>query len=252
MAARTLVHGLSRPAATPGLIARHAHSRGFVVSRAVDAAGARLAFKPPRRPASSGSARPSSKPHRRRVVLRLTLALAPGLALLSAGPVRLDDGGKRPTEINAASTDIDGLHFGASTAGELHVTQAEIEDEHDRQAQSRVAYVFEVYFWEPLLTARRFVHLALLFLPVIITIPVLLLEAGPLHIRSRQLDANGKPLPYKERATTRLWYRLLVAQMERAGPTFIKVRCALFRLALTRQLAQWAGSRRSASSQPRR
>ncbi|KAI5474732.1 hypothetical protein MNV49_002533 [Pseudohyphozyma bogoriensis] len=75
------------------------------------------------------------------------------------------------------------------------------------------------YLIEPLSTARRFVYLALVFLPVIATSPILLLEAV------------GKKHGHEdERATTRWWYGFLVGQMARAGPTFIK-------------LAQWAGSR---------
>ena len=64
---------------------------------------------------------------------------------------------------------------------------------------------------EPLATARRFLHLCLIFLPVIAAAPMLLLEYLP---RTRS---------HKERATTKWWYSFLVKQMERAGPTFIKV-----------------------------
>ena len=57
--------------------------------------------------------------------------------------------------------------------------------------------------WETLLTAKRFAALLAIFLPVIVTSPVLLLP---------------------ERWRGVWWYGLLVAQMESAGPTFIKVR----------------------------
>ncbi|KZV98959.1 putative kinase protein [Exidia glandulosa HHB12029] len=69
---------------------------------------------------------------------------------------------------------------------------------------------------EPLFTSGRFVHLCILFLPVIFSTPLLLL--GPVDARSG------------ERWGAVWWYGFLVKQMERAGPTFIK-------------LAQWAGSR---------
>ncbi|EJD51979.1 ABC1-domain-containing protein [Auricularia subglabra TFB-10046 SS5] len=69
---------------------------------------------------------------------------------------------------------------------------------------------------EPLRTSGRFVHLLVLFLPVILTAPALLLG----HVDR----ASG------ERAGALWWYGFLVSQMEHAGPTFIK-------------LAQWAGSR---------
>ncbi|KAF8203060.1 ABC1 family-domain-containing protein [Pholiota molesta] len=60
--------------------------------------------------------------------------------------------------------------------------------------------------WEPLLTARRFVYLLYLFAPLVLASPVLLTSRSD------------------------WWYELLVARMEAAGPTFIK-------------LAQWAASR---------
>lgn len=78
------------------------------------------------------------------------------------------------------------------------------------------------YIIEPIGTARRFLYLAILFLPVIVTAPILALELlddkqSPSYSRRRK---NRK---YQERTTTRWWYRFLVHQMERAGPTFIKV-----------------------------
>lgn len=62
---------------------------------------------------------------------------------------------------------------------------------------------------EPLFTSGRFVHLCILFLPVIFSAPLLLL--GPVDARSG------------ERWGAVWWYGFLVKQMERAGPTFIKV-----------------------------
>ena len=64
-------------------------------------------------------------------------------------------------------------------------------------SQQRISY------WETLLTTKRFAALLAIFLPVIVTSPVLLLP---------------------ERWRGVWWYGLLVAQMERGGPTFIKVR----------------------------
>jgi hypothetical protein len=75
---------------------------------------------------------------------------------------------------------------------------------------SRVWRGFVTRCIEPLLTLQRFGHLVLIFLPVLLTAPVLVLELLIPH-------------PTKTKATTRFWYRLLVLQMERAGPTFIKV-----------------------------
>lgn len=80
-----------------------------------------------------------------------------------------------------------------------------------------VAIPFRVWIVEPLATTFRFVHLILIFAPVLLSIPMVFL--GP-----RQTDRDN------ERYGSLLWYTFLVHQMERAGPTFIK-------------LGQWAASR---------
>ena len=75
-------------------------------------------------------------------------------------------------------------------------------------------YVFwYCYIYEPVATGLRFVHLAIIFLPVIVTLPAVWL--GP-----KIKDRNG------QRTGTLWWYGFLVKSMERAGPAFIKV--ALF------------------------
>jgi len=63
---------------------------------------------------------------------------------------------------------------------------------------------------EPLVTAGRFAYLFCLFFPVILASPMLLI---------------GSPTPglQGDRWGAVWWYGLLVSQMERAGPTFIKV-----------------------------
>jgi aarF domain-containing kinase len=68
-----------------------------------------------------------------------------------------------------------------------------------------------------LATTFRFFHLVIIFVPVIVTIPVVLI--GP-----RRKDRDN------ERTTTLWWYGFLVNAMERSGPAFIK-------------LGQWAASR---------
>ncbi|GAA5955112.1 hypothetical protein JCM3765_003198 [Sporobolomyces pararoseus] len=83
------------------------------------------------------------------------------------------------------------------------------------------------YLLEPISTSLRFVHLAFLFLPVLITAPILALEFVD---DTTVVKGKRREKRTRERTTTRWWYRLLVHQMEWAGPTFIK-------------LAQWAGSR---------
>lgn len=88
----------------------------------------------------------------------------------------------------------------------------------------RVIYFVEDYILEPLSTTTRFVHLVILFLPVILASPILLLEwvGDGSQSKGRFRRANSK-VEGRERSSTRWWYRLLVAQMARAGPTFIKV-----------------------------
>jgi len=66
------------------------------------------------------------------------------------------------------------------------------------------------FIWEPILTARRFIHLFCLFVPVIITIPMLLVGSPDKQLQGDRWGAVW-------------WYDLLVKRMQAAGPTFIKV-----------------------------
>jgi len=78
-----------------------------------------------------------------------------------------------------------------------------------------------IYIFEPLGTTKRFIVLALLFIPVILTAPMLLVgrrrEGG--RRRGRRLSKKDKG----QRWGAVWWFGFLVKQMERAGPTFIKV-----------------------------
>lgn len=84
--------------------------------------------------------------------------------------------------------------------------------EHDSTLLGRIRCLLQDHVWEPILTARRFVHLFFLFMPLILSSPMLLV---------------GQPEPalQGDRWGAVWWYDFLVAQMERAGPTFIKVCC---------------------------
>lgn len=66
------------------------------------------------------------------------------------------------------------------------------------------------FIWEPILTARRFIYLFCLFLPVIITIPMLLVGSPDKQLQGDRWGAVW-------------WYGFLVKKMQAAGPTFIKV-----------------------------
>lgn len=85
--------------------------------------------------------------------------------------------------------------------------------------------LLQAYIWEPIFTFLRFFHLVVLFGPVIITSPMLLVG------RSDRRRKRGRPSGEEEEAWGAVWwYGFLVNQMERAGPSFIK-------------LGQWAASR---------
>ncbi|CDW98824.1 hypothetical protein, partial [Sporisorium scitamineum] len=92
----------------------------------------------------------------------------------------------------------------------------------------KIGNVMHAIIIEPFGTGQRFLYLVVLFLPVILTAPMLLVgsrrEKGRRRGRRVRKDEEG------DRWGATWWYSFLVKQMERAGPTFIK-------------LAQWAGSR---------
>lgn len=75
----------------------------------------------------------------------------------------------------------------------------------------KVVFFLDVYVWEPLCTGFRFLHLALIFVPVILAVPAI-------WMGRRRKDRNN------ERSGTLWWYGFLVTGMEWAGPAFIKVR----------------------------
>jgi hypothetical protein len=69
---------------------------------------------------------------------------------------------------------------------------------------------FHTIFVEPIMTGWRFLQLIIIFLPCILTIPVLICTET--HSPAA-IDKNWHVW----------WYNLLARQMERAGPSFIKV-----------------------------
>ncbi|KAF8078870.1 hypothetical protein FPV67DRAFT_1466723 [Lyophyllum atratum] len=89
--------------------------------------------------------------------------------------------------------------------------------ESDRSITARIRAFLRDNVWEPILTAKRFIYLFALFIPVIICSPMLLVGEPQKKYRGDRWGAVW-------------WYELLVSKMEAAGPTFIK-------------LAQWAASR---------
>ena len=77
--------------------------------------------------------------------------------------------------------------------------------------------LLDTYIYEPIATGFRFLHLVVIFVPVIAAIPIIFIGA-------RQKGRED------ERSGTLWWYGFLVHSMERAGAAFIK-------------LGQWAASR---------
>lgn len=76
---------------------------------------------------------------------------------------------------------------------------------------SRILDLLIEKIWEPLLTGRRFVYLLVLFIPVLLAAPMLLVGKPEEKLRGDRWGAVW-------------WYGYLTAQMQRAGPTFVKVR----------------------------
>ncbi|EGG03438.1 uncharacterized protein MELLADRAFT_90167 [Melampsora larici-populina 98AG31] len=121
-------------------------------------------------------------------------------------------------------------HFQLESSPDLiPALDVEVEPFH-RSWFQRLLDSIDYYLIEPLATTRRFLFLVTLFLPLLLTSPILLLEfvelGHPAKRRKRKQDGSL----VTERRTTTWWYHVLVHAMQLAGPTFIK-------------LAQWAGSR---------
>ncbi|KAJ7110024.1 hypothetical protein C8R44DRAFT_842462 [Mycena epipterygia] len=89
--------------------------------------------------------------------------------------------------------------------------------DYELTIRARILAFLHDRIWEPILTAKRFVFLFVLFMPVIICSPMILVGKPEKRYRGDRWGAIW-------------WYNLLVSKMETAGPAFIK-------------LAQWAGSR---------
>ena len=74
----------------------------------------------------------------------------------------------------------------------------------------RILDILRSSIWEPILIAKRFVYLLVLFTPVIICSPMLLVGRPKKRFKGDRWGAVW-------------WYGLLVKRMSAAGPTFIKV-----------------------------
>lgn len=82
--------------------------------------------------------------------------------------------------------------------------------QNSKKYRRGIYFFVDMYIFEPIMTGLRFLHLAFIFIPVIVTIPAIWLG-------QRQPDRDN------ERSGTLWWYKFLVRSMERAGAAFIKV-----------------------------
>lgn len=88
---------------------------------------------------------------------------------------------------------------------------------NSRKIRVRIWRFMDTWILEPLATGLRFLHLVIIFVPVIVTVPMI-------WIGARKEDRDN------EKSGSLWWYGFLVSSMERAGAAFIK-------------LGQWAASR---------
>lgn len=105
------------------------------------------------------------------------------------------------------------------TTGEMQMLEVSREEirkrvRADARGLSRLCQSLSVlwyyYVYDPIATGFRFLHLVVIFMPVVVTVPAIWLGR-------RLQDHNGSC------TGTIWWYQFLVNAMERAGPAFIKV-----------------------------
>lgn len=151
------------------------------------------------------------------IVLTLSSARLRGVYAQESNPESQD---KKNGETEEKDKKADEPNFAPS------IDELEAEElRRDRNALVRAFFkVFDTlqqYVFEPIGTTTRFIVLVCLFLPVIIAMPMLIVgrrrEGGRRRGRRMAKKEGG------ERWGAIWWYGFLVKQMERAGPTFIKV-----------------------------
>jgi aarF domain-containing kinase len=105
----------------------------------------------------------------------------------------------------------------------LDISMQELEDyvpprlQNSRKVRRSIWRFVDQWIVEPVATGLRFLHLVIIFVPVLATVPII-------WFGGRIPDRDN------ERSGTLWWYGFLVSSMERAGAAFIK-------------LGQWAASR---------
>lgn len=109
--------------------------------------------------------------------------------------------------------------------------------EPDATFLNRILSIIRDNIWEPILTVKRFLHLFCLFMPVILSAPMLVVGTPERRLQGDRWGAVW-------------WYGFLVAQMERAGPTFIKVRASCGRTQVASVTPRTVGAMGSIPSGP--
>ena len=98
----------------------------------------------------------------------------------------------------------------ATSQAVLEPTILSPAEPEDQRIVWRIVVLVREYVLEPIHTARRFVYLCFLFVPVLLAAPMLLVGAPEQRL-------------FGDRWGAVWWYGFLTAQMQRAGPTFVKV-----------------------------
>lgn len=96
-----------------------------------------------------------------------------------------------------------------ATPSEIEFAQSHLKSRYKliRICQSIVKFLDD-WLLEPIMTVRRLAHILILFIPVAATVPIVFF---------------GQKVDKDDTTGTLWWYDFLATQMERAGPTFIKV-----------------------------
>lgn len=180
---------------TRGTVVRWASQHGRRQGSLDALSGARL---PKQRPIiSQNRAHNSRTPPRYNWRSTLCLAALTPLTMVEIGETQTDDG----------------------KTGEEHMleaSRAELAQQVPRLVQGSngirrgIWKILDTYILEPIATGLRLLHLIVLFVPVIITVPAIWI--GRTH-----------PERDNERTGTLWWYGFLTSSMERAGAAFIKV-----------------------------
>ena len=121
----------------------------------------------------------------------------------------------------AAFVQLSEEEYNDGKTGEDHMLEASRKELQETKSVPRsvpgvrrvwrgLVYAFDRYIFEPIATGFRFLHLVIIFVPVIISVP-------SIFFGRRQKDRDN------ERRGALWWYGFFVRSMERAGAAFIKV-----------------------------